>query len=97
MQLHVLNVHLLDFEVTVRVDLERRRPGGEYDFLFRQAGKRHLPAANVKTADLLDAEMASGLPSRTALLLVHAGTEQKGHPGRRNRLEFRVQTHVRLR
>src|SRR5260221_4585700 len=51
-QLHVLHVHLLDLEIAVRVDLERRRAGCEDDLLARQPGERGLPAADVKAADL---------------------------------------------
>ena len=59
-QLHVLHVHLLDFELAVRIDLQRRRAGREHDFLGGQSAQRLGASADVEAADFLDHVVGGG-------------------------------------
>src|SRR5258708_31744050 len=53
-ELYILNIHLPDLEIAVRVALERRGALGEDDLAGGQAVERHLTAPDVEAADLAD-------------------------------------------
>ena len=95
MQLHELHIHLLDFKVAVRIDLEGCGPGGEHDLFLRQAGQGDLAAADVKAADLFHAEMIAHHPRLTAVLM-GAGAHKQRQSRRANRFQFHVPPHFWL-
>ena len=59
-QLDELDIHLLDLELAVRVNLDRRRAGREHDFLRRKSVQRFGVSADMEAADLLDQIVGCG-------------------------------------
>ena len=56
LQAHHLRVHLLDLELAVGVDAQRRRAGAEHDLALRQAGQLRDAPADMEGGDVADAQ-----------------------------------------